>query len=110
MNFVDNAIYYTPSGGKIKLELNADRRNVYFMVKDNGLGVPKDEQSHLFTKFYRAKNAQKARPDGTGLGLFMAKKVINEQGGTLLFESTEGKGSTFGFKFSRPPATESSKK
>jgi len=105
MNFVDNAIYYTPSGGKIKLELTSDRRNIYFMVKDNGLGVPKDEQAHLFTKFYRAKNAQKARPDGTGLGLFMAKKVINEQGGTLLFESTEGKGSTFGFKFSKTPTT-----
>lgn len=102
MNFVDNAIYYTPSGGKIKVELRADRSSVYFMVKDNGLGVPKDEQSHLFSKFYRAKNAQTARPDGTGLGLFMAKKVITEQGGTILFESTEGKGSTFGFKFDRP--------
>ncbi|MGI9028274.1 MAG: ATP-binding protein [Candidatus Saccharimonadales bacterium] len=101
MNFVDNAIYYTPAGGKIKLELRADRSSVYFMVKDNGLGVPKNEQSHLFGKFYRAKNAQKVRPDGTGLGLFMAKKVINDQGGTILFESTEGKGSTFGFKFDR---------
>ncbi len=102
MNFVDNAIYYTPSGGKIKIELQTDRSYVYFMVKDNGLGVPKAEQSHMFTKFYRAKNAQKARPDGTGLGLFMAKKVITDQGGTILFESTENKGSTFGFKFDKP--------
>lgn len=102
MNFVDNAIYYTPSGGKIKIELQTDRSSVYFMVKDNGLGVPKAEQAHMFTKFYRAKNAQKARPDGTGLGLFMAKKVITDQGGTILFESTENKGSTFGFKFDLP--------
>lgn len=102
MNFVDNAIYYTPAGGTIKIELRTDRSSVYFMVKDNGMGVPKSEQSHLFTKFYRAKNAQKARPDGTGLGLFMAKKVITDQGGSLLFESTEGKGSTFGFKFDKP--------
>ncbi len=102
MNFIDNAIYYTPSGGKIKVELKTDRYHAYFLVKDNGLGVPKDEQPHLFTKFYRAKNAQKARPDGTGLGLFMAKKVISEQGGSILFESTEGKGSTFGFKFKKP--------
>ncbi len=102
MNFVDNAIYYTPSGGKIKIELQTDRSSVYFMVKDNGLGVPKAEQSHMFTKFYRAKNAQKARPDGTGLGLFMAKKVITDQGGTILFESAENKGSTFGFKFDKP--------
>lgn len=99
MNFVDNAIYYTPAGGKIKIEVKTDRSSVYFVVKDNGMGVPKSEQEHLFTKFYRAKNAQKVRPDGTGLGLFMAKKVISEQGGDLLFESTEGKGSTFGFKF-----------
>jgi signal transduction histidine kinase len=104
MNFIDNAIYYTPSGGKIKIELKTDRSSVYFMVKDNGLGVPKVDQGHLFTKFYRAKNAQKARPDGTGLGLFMAKKVITEQNGTILFESTEGKGSTFGFKFDKPKA------
>lgn len=102
MNFVDNAIYYTPRGGKVKIELRTDRSSVYFMVKDNGMGVPKAEQAHLFTKFYRAKNAQKARPDGTGLGLFMAKRVISEQGGTILFESVEGKGSTFGFKFDKP--------
>ncbi len=108
MNFVDNAIYYTPTGGKIKIELRADRSSVYFMVKDNGLGVPKNEQAHLFTKFYRAKNAQKARPDGTGLGLFMAKKVITDQGGTILFESIENKGSTFGFKFDKPTTKDES--
>lgn len=102
MNFIDNAIYYSPSGSKIKVEVKADRSSVYFMVKDNGMGVPKNEQAQLFTKFYRAKNAQKARPDGTGLGLFMAKKVITDQGGTILFESVEGKGSTFGFKFDIP--------
>jgi signal transduction histidine kinase len=102
MNFVDNAIYYTPSGGRIKIELRSDRSNIYFMVKDNGIGIPKNEQSQLFSKFYRASNAQRARPDGTGLGLFMAKKVINDQGGALLFESAEDKGSTFGFKFEKP--------
>ena len=70
-------------------------------VEDDGIGVPKSEQPHLFTKFYRAGNARKARPDGTGLGLFMAKKVIIAQGGSLIFESQEGKGSTFGFVFSK---------
>ncbi|HET7630105.1 MAG TPA: sensor histidine kinase, partial [Candidatus Saccharimonadales bacterium] len=68
---------------------------------DDGIGVPKHEQHHLFTKFYRAGNAKKARPDGTGLGLFMAKKVIVAQGGTLIFNSEEGKGSTFGFSFAK---------
>lgn len=107
MNFIDNAIYYTPSGGKIDVSLHADDKKVEFRVKDNGIGVPKADQKNLFTKFYRAENAKKARPDGTGLGIFMAKKVIVDQGGAIIFESKEGKGSTFGFSFPltrvRPP-------
>jgi signal transduction histidine kinase len=101
MNFTDNAIYYTQSGGHVTIELLDKPATIEFRVIDNGLGVPKDEQPHLFTKFYRAANARKARPDGTGLGLFMAKKVIAAQGGALIFESVEGKGSTFGFSFNK---------
>lgn len=101
MNFVDNAIYYTPSGGHIQVNLVETPSTVEFTVVDDGLGVPKTEQHHLFTKFYRAGNAKKARPDGTGLGLFMAKKVIVAQGGAIIFKSQEGKGSTFGFSFSK---------
>jgi signal transduction histidine kinase len=99
MNFIDNAIYYSKKGGDITLELKTDKNYATFTVTDTGIGVPKKEQHHLFSKFYRAENAKKARPDGTGLGLFMAKKVIMAQGGTLIFKSTEGKGSTFGFSF-----------
>lgn len=99
MNFVDNALYYTPAGGKVEVTVKQDKSNVYFTVRDNGMGIPREEQKNLFTKFYRASNARQARPDGTGLGLFMAKKVVVAQGGTILFESTEGKGSTFGFSF-----------
>lgn len=107
MNFLDNAVYYTPSGGHITAELIETPKSVELRVHDNGIGVPKAEQHHLFSKFYRAKNAQKARPDGTGLGLFMAKKVIIAQGGAILFDSKEGEGSTFGFMFpkKRPPVT-----
>ncbi|MGH7241290.1 MAG: GAF domain-containing sensor histidine kinase [Candidatus Saccharimonadales bacterium] len=101
MNFIDNAIYYTPKDGHIKIELKDTGPAVEFRVVDDGIGVPKAEQHHLFTKFYRAGNARKARPDGTGLGLFMAKKVVTAQGGAILFESKEGKGSTFGFTFSK---------
>lgn len=101
MNFVDNAIYYTPAGGSIEIRLTETPKSVEFTVHDNGIGVPKAEQHHLFNKFYRAKNAQKARPDGTGLGLFMAKKVIVAQGGAIIFTSKESKGSTFGFSFSK---------
>jgi signal transduction histidine kinase len=101
MNFCDNAIYYTPAGGKINVKVIDNKTTIELRVEDNGIGVPKSEQPHLFTKFYRAGNARKARPDGTGLGLFMAKKVIIAQGGALVFESKEGKGSTFGFIFSK---------
>ncbi len=109
MNFMDNSIHYTPAGGHITVELKETDKMIEYTVHDDGIGVPKHEQHHLFTKFYRAGNAKKARPDGIGLGLFMAKKVIIAQGGSIIFKSAEGKGSTFGFAFEKaklqPPAT-----
>lgn len=99
MNFMDNAIYYTPAGGHIDVYLDATDKKIEFRVEDDGIGVPKKEQHNLFTKFYRAQNARTARPDGTGLGLFMAKKVVVDQGGAIIFKSKEGKGSAFGFEF-----------
>lgn len=98
MNFIDNALFYSHDDSTIIVELAKKDDTVELRVKDTGIGVPKGEQSQLFTKFYRASNARKQRPDGTGVGIFLAKKVITEHGGDVLFESTEGKGSTFGFK------------
>jgi signal transduction histidine kinase len=113
MNFIDNAIYYTPKGGHIEVSLAEVGDSVELRVTDDGLGVPKHEQHNLFSKFFRANNAKKARPDGTGLGLFMAKKVIVTQGGAIIFSSEENKGSTFGFSFSKaklsPPKINSKK-
>ena len=105
MNFADNAIYYTPSGGHIKVAVTDTGKSVEFTVTDDGIGVPKSEQHNLFNKFYRAGNAKKARPDGTGLGLFMAKKVVIAQGGNIIFKTAEGKGSTFGFSFEKKKLT-----
>lgn len=99
MNFLDNALYYSPDGGEVTVELAADDKVIRYTVTDTGLGVPKEEQKYLFTKFYRAQNARKIRPDGTGLGLYMARKVIAAQGGAIIFKSVEGEGSTFGFTF-----------
>lgn len=101
MNLVDNAIYYTHEGGTITLTLTETPTAVEFRVTDTGIGVPRDDQRHLFSKMYRAENARRARPDGTGLGLFMVKKVVVAQGGAILFDSVEGKGSTFGFRFNK---------
>jgi len=98
LNFIDNAIYYSKPGTKVKVDLVKDRDSVVFTVKDTGIGVPESEKSGLFSKFFRGSNARKRRPDGTGVGLFLAKKVILAHGGEVIFESTENKGSTFGFR------------
>lgn len=67
-------------------------------VVDTGIGVPLAEQARLFRKFFRARNARAQRPDGTGVGLFLAQKAIVAHHGSLIFSSEEGKGSTFGFR------------
>jgi signal transduction histidine kinase len=101
MNLVDNAIHYSAppkGGGKVEVRLERDGEDIVYVVRDNGIGVPKDQQGKLFTKMFRAKNAQEVRPDGTGLGLYLVKRVVEDQGGKLIFESTPGKGSVFGFR------------
>lgn len=98
MNLIDNALYYTLTGGSVAVRLVKNDEYVSFTVTDNGVGVPQSEQQNLFKKFYRATNAKQARPDGTGLGLYMAAKVVQAQGGQLLFVSKENVGSTFGFR------------
>ncbi len=102
MNFSDNAIYYSKDKGTITISLKKVPGFVEFKVVDKGIGVPKEEQEQLFNKFFRATNARRARPDGTGVGLFLAKKVIDDHGGRVIFESKEGKGSTFGFMLPLP--------
>lgn len=102
MNFCDNAIYYSKDKGEITVTLKKVDGGIEFRVNDNGIGVPESEQAHLFNKFFRATNARRARPDGTGVGLFLAKKVIDDHGGSIIFESKEGKGSTFGFRLPLP--------
>jgi signal transduction histidine kinase len=98
MNFMDNAIFYSRPGGVIKVDLVKTVKELVLTVQDQGIGVPPSERHHLFTKFYRASNARTARPDGTGIGLFMAKKVVVAHGGSIVFSTVEDKGSTFGFR------------
>ncbi|MDB5178634.1 MAG: Sensor protein resE [Patescibacteria group bacterium] len=97
MNFIDNAIYYTQKG-EVRVTLEQSGDSVRLEVRDTGIGVPEKAKRKLFSKFFRADNAQIVRPDGTGLGLYLAKRVIEDQGGTIIFSSIEGKGSTFGFE------------
>jgi signal transduction histidine kinase len=97
MNFSDNAIYYSKPGTVIKVLLDVVDDELVLTVKDTGIGVPEAEQANLFSKFFRATNARKQRPDGTGVGLYLAKRVVAGHGGSIIFSSKEGKGSTFGF-------------
>jgi signal transduction histidine kinase len=101
MNLIDNAIHYTRENGNINVELEDKPDSIVFRVIDNGIGVPNSAKPNLFSKFFRANNAKTTRPDGTGIGLYLAKQVVEAQGGKLIFESKESKGSTFGFSFSK---------
>ena len=98
MNFIDNAIYYSPDANAVKTRLSVEDGEAVLRVIDKGIGVPLSAKKKLGTKFFRGDNARRQRPDGTGIGLFLAKKVIEGHGGTMIFESELDKGSTFGFR------------
>jgi signal transduction histidine kinase len=97
-NFIDNAIHYSRNNGTIKVELKVEENQAIFKVIDDGIGVSAEAKEHLFTKFFRSNEAQSVRPDGTGIGLYVTKTVIQALGGQLIFESEINKGSTFGFR------------
>ena len=106
-NFLDNATRYVSTcqnaepaekrQGKVKVELSRKGKKIYFKVKDNGIGIPKNDQKFIFQKFFRARNALKHQTQGTGLGLCITKSIVEKSGGSIGFESQEGKGSTFWF-------------
>lgn len=94
-NLVDNAIKYTIPGGKVIVQVSIDKKYVVIKVEDTGIGIPKAQFHRMFTKFFRAVNAQLAETSGTGLGLYVSYNIVKRHRGTLSFESREGKGSTF---------------
>lgn len=97
-NLIDNAIKYSKEGGdlEINLSLNSDKQKLLFKIKDSGIGIPAKEQKNIFGKFARASNAKELYTDGSGLGLFIVKKIIDSHsGGKIWFESEENKGATF---------------
>ncbi|MBP9827419.1 PAS domain-containing protein [Candidatus Saccharibacteria bacterium] len=95
-NLLDNAIKYSKEG-TIDVGLVADKRFVTFSVTDMGMGISPEEQKHLFQKFYRVNNSFTREVGGTGLGLYIARSLVERFGGRIWVESTEGKGSTFSF-------------
>jgi signal transduction histidine kinase len=97
VNLLSNAVKYTPEGGKIALEMTVSGKDLLVTVTDSGIGIPKAQHGRLFTKFFRADNAQASEADGSGLGLYVCKSVVELSGGKIWFTSEEGKGTTFSF-------------
>lgn len=102
-NLITNAIKYTPKSGTITITLRCQEAFVLCEVSDNGLGIPKIEQSRVFHQFFRANNVTKTDTQGSGLGLYAAKLMIDFSGGEIGFNSQENKGTTFWFTL--PKAT-----
>ncbi|EKD24260.1 MAG: hypothetical protein ACD_81C00067G0005 [uncultured bacterium] len=96
-NLVSNAIKYNIENGEVVVTIKAvaEKPYVEVSVKDTGIGIPADEMQRLFTKFFRADNAQKTVADGTGLGLYITKNIVRRHGGDIWAESQVSRGSTF---------------
>lgn len=96
-NLIDNAVKYTLNGGKVKVGLKEEGKNLLFWVQDTGVGIPEAQKERVFAKFFRGSNVQKMETEGTGLGLFITKNIIEAHGGQIWFESKENQGTTFYF-------------
>lgn len=95
-NLIENALKYTREGGVITIDVHghgSDQMNI--TVSDNGIGIPQAQQKDIFKRFFRADNAKSVDPEGSGLGLFIVKTIIQRHGGSMNFESEEGKGTKF---------------
>ena len=96
-NFIDNAVKYTFPNGKVTVSVIRGTSEIEVRVQDTGVGIPKDQQSRVFGRFFRGSNVIRMDTEGSGLGLFLAKNIIEAHGGRIGFESESGKGSTFYF-------------
>ena len=95
-NLLSNAVKYTPEGGEIQLIAEkADDRHIVIRIKDNGLGIPKEDRDRIFTKFFRASNVVHKQTEGTGLGLYLVHSLVEMMGGSIVFESEENNGTEF---------------
>ncbi|MFH0740136.1 MAG: ATP-binding protein, partial [bacterium] len=96
-NLFDNALHYTKSNGQISLNIKIEKGFLVVSLSDSGIGIPKLEQANIFQKFYRASNARALSSKGTGIGLYLAKFMVESHGGKIWFDSQESQGATFYF-------------
>jgi two-component system phosphate regulon sensor histidine kinase PhoR len=97
---LDNAVQYTPEGGRVRLSVIAGPREAVVTVDDTGMGIPLADQERIFERFYRVDAARSREAGGTGLGLSIAKHIVEAHGGRLWVESEVGHGSKFSFSVS----------
>lgn len=102
-NLISNAAKYTPQNGRITITTKLEKAEVILSVADTGIGIPINDQKHIFDRFFRASNANTTLTDGNGLGLYFVKWVADEHGGRVWFESKENSGSTFYLAFPITP-------
>jgi heavy metal sensor kinase len=95
VNLLDNAIKYTPDGGKIKVAVSHDGFSAFLEVSDNGIGISPEALPHVFERFYRSEQPEARRESGTGLGLSMVQAIVESHRGKVTVESREGSGSIF---------------
>ena len=93
-NLIENAIKYTPESN-INVDMTGDNEHIKISVHDSGIGIPPEDVSHLFQKFYRIDNTTTREIGGTGLGLYLCRRLVEVMGGRIWVESDYGKGSTF---------------
>jgi PAS domain S-box-containing protein len=94
-NLVENAVYYTPNGGRVQVQSAVNNGDVVLRVSDTGIGIPQGDVTHIFERFYRAPNARDFDPGGTGLGLAIVKKVVEQHHGRIEVNSEVGAGTQF---------------
>jgi len=97
MNLLSNSIKYTPAEGKIDICISSELNNARWEIRDTGIGVPKEDRGKLFEKFYRAENVLSVETEGTGLGLYLVRLIVELFGGRVWYESEESIGSKFVF-------------
>jgi len=95
VNLLSNAIKYSPTRGTIVIRLEREPKHIMFTISDSGYGIPKTEQDKVFSKFYRGSNILKRDTDGTGIGLYLVKRITENLGGDIWFKSREERGTTF---------------
>lgn len=95
LNLVGNGVKFTPAGGEVRVRTQVAAGRLEWLVSDTGIGIPAQDVPRLFTRFFRAANAQAAAIPGTGLGLAIVRSILEQHGGGIAVDSREGRGTTF---------------